>query len=106
MAARFGRTQHRTSNASPGEPAPETFSRTRPHAVVNLRGFVAIPLEIRFSTILQGSYVLSMFMLMVDDTQVPRDASDGLGGADDTARPDEAAADDGRAPVPEEAGAP
>ena len=27
-----------------------------------------------------------MFVLMVDDTQVPRGASGGFGGADDTAR--------------------
>ena len=49
-----------------------------------------------------------MFIFMSDDTQAPRDANapSGLSGADDTARPDEAAADDGRAPVPEEAGAP
>ena len=47
-----------------------------------------------------------MFIFMSDDTQASRDALGGFGGADDTTRPDEAAADDGRAPVPEEAGAP
>ena len=49
-----------------------------------------------------------MFMLMVDDTQVPRDASDGLGGADDTARSEGTATDGAQGPEAgaAEAGAP
>ena len=49
-----------------------------------------------------------MFMLVADDTQVPRAASGGLGGADDTARSEETATDGARGPETEaaEAGAP
>ena len=86
----------------------ETFSRTRSHAVANLRGFVAIPLEIRFPTVLQESYVPSMFIPMTDDTQTPCDASGGPGGADDTARTEGTATDGARGPETEavEASAP
>ena len=76
----------------------ETFSRTRSHAVANLRGFVAIPLEIRFSTVLQESYVLSMFISMPDDTQASRDALGGFGGADNTACSEGTATDGARSP--------
>ena len=49
-----------------------------------------------------------MFVLMVDDTRVPRDASGGFGSADDTARSEETATDGARGPETEaaEAGAP
>ena len=49
-----------------------------------------------------------MFVLMADDTQVPRDASGGLGSADDTARFEGTATDGARGPETEavEAGAP
>ena len=102
MAARFGKTRHRTSNASPGGPEPETFSHARPHAVANLRGFATIPLEIRFSTVLPKPYVLSMFISVADDTQAPRDTSGRLGSADDTARFEGTATDGAQGP---EAGA-
>ena len=49
-----------------------------------------------------------MFVLMVDDTQVPRAASGGLGGANNTARFEGTATDGARGPETEavEAGAP
>ena len=49
-----------------------------------------------------------MFVLMADDTQVPRDASGGPGGADNTARSEGTAMDGARGPETEavEAGAP
>ena len=57
---------------------------------------------------LKKSYVLSMFISMVDDTQAPRDASGGLGGADDTARSEGTATDGAQGPEASavEAGAP
>ena len=82
----------------------ETFSHARSHAVANLRGFVAIPLEIRFLIVLPRPCVLSMFIFMVDDTQAPRgtNAPGGFGGADNTACSEGTATDDARGP---EAGA-
>ena len=49
-----------------------------------------------------------MFIPMADDTQVLRDASDGLGDADNTARSEGTATDGARGPETEaaEAGAP
>ncbi len=49
-----------------------------------------------------------MFVLMGNDTQVPRgtNAPGGFSGADDTARFEGTATDGARAPVPEEACAP
>ena len=44
-----------------------------------------------------------MFVLMADDTQVPRDASGGLGSADDTARSEETATNGARGPETEAA---
>ena len=86
----------------------ETFSRTRSHAIASPRGFVAIPLEIRFSTVLPRSYVLFMFVPMTDDTQTLRDANTpgGPGVADNTIWFKGTATSGARAPAPEEAGAP
>ena len=58
-----------------GQAGAGNFSRTRSHAIASSRGFVAIPLEIRFSTVLQRPYVLSMFIFMTDDTQSSRNAN-------------------------------
>ena len=49
-----------------------------------------------------------MFIFMIDDTQAPRDASGGLGGADNTARFEGTATDGAQGPEAGvvEAGAP